>query len=313
MLPIVHHRKFWQPKAVRDPVAAGGGSPPNLSSQDALALFDTIARGRVTTDGTNGTLYWVGTTSGTAPSAAQVKAGQDNGGSAATASGNVAVSGTGQKTVRITGLTANVTYTVHFMHEDAGTVQSTVVSSSAITTYKASVSADNEDLTTGTTWILFQTSVTGNAAAGPDGTTVADNLVETAVSNSHNITHSLINFVNTSVYEAVIYFKKGSGITAPDIVQISFGTAAFGAGVYRNFNLNTVAVGAGSGTTSSSITGIGGGWFCCKTRATATVTTTTAGGSPGFTNNNDGLGKLPTYLGIITTDVLVGGGMVYVP
>lgn len=109
---------------------------PTLSSPTDAANGATASTGSVSTNEGNGTLYWVVTTSATAPSAAQVKLGQDNSSVAATDSGSQTVSGTGVQTITPapSGLTASTAYTTHFMHEDAATNQSTVSSASGFTT-----------------------------------------------------------------------------------------------------------------------------------------------------------------------------------
>lgn len=107
---------------------------PTLTSPTGTATGSTTATVGATTDEGNGTLYAVVTTSGTAPSAAQVKAGQNSGGTSANWSGSVAVSSTGAKTLNATGLTASTAYYAHLMHEDAAANQANVVSSSSFTT-----------------------------------------------------------------------------------------------------------------------------------------------------------------------------------
>ena len=79
------------------PVTGDGSSAPGGTLQ-------------VTTDVDTGTFYWVLTTSATAPSVAQVKAGQDHLGAAAPASGNKVVSATGVQSDSATGLAASTTY-----------------------------------------------------------------------------------------------------------------------------------------------------------------------------------------------------------
>lgn len=127
--------------------SGGDVTAPTLSSPTASETSDTTADLGVDTDEGNGTLYWVVTQSGTAPSTAQVKAGQDHTGSAADDSGSQVVSGTGTQAVSggATGLVAETTYYAHFMHEDAATNQSTVATSSSFTT-----EATPADLTAGT-------------------------------------------------------------------------------------------------------------------------------------------------------------------
>lgn len=107
---------------------------PTLSSPTDTQTGATTADLSVSTTGDDGALYWVVTTSSTAPSAAQVKAGQDHTGAAASDSGSQAVSATGVQNANATGLTAETAYFAHFMHEDAGTNQSNVASGDGFTT-----------------------------------------------------------------------------------------------------------------------------------------------------------------------------------
>lgn len=120
-------------------IATGGGdvTAPVLTSPTATSTATTTATGGVTTDEGNGTLYFVVTTSATPPSAAQVKAGQNNTGSAAVDSGSQAVSGTGVQSISggFTGLSAATNYYVYYMHEDASANQSTVASASVFRTH----------------------------------------------------------------------------------------------------------------------------------------------------------------------------------
>lgn len=116
--------------------ATGGGdtTAPTLTSPTGSSTGSTTATVGATTDEGNGTLYAVVTTSATAPTKAQIKAGQNAAGTTANWSGSVAVSSTGAKTLNATGLTASTTYYAHLMHEDTATNQSNVVSSTSFTT-----------------------------------------------------------------------------------------------------------------------------------------------------------------------------------
>ena len=116
--------------------AAPDVTAPTLSSPVDTADGEDAATGSVDTNEANGTLYWVVTTSATAPSAAQVKAGQDNSGSAAADSGSQSVSSTGTQPLSPapSGLSQSTAYTIHFMHEDSTGNQSTVVSGDGFTT-----------------------------------------------------------------------------------------------------------------------------------------------------------------------------------
>ena len=114
---------------------------PVLSSPVGTKTGQTTANGGVTTDEGNGTLYMVTTGSASAPTAAQVKAGQDHAGAAATFAANQAVAATGAKTFSVTSLTAGTTYYNHYMHEDAATNKSTVATSASFTTDAADTTA----------------------------------------------------------------------------------------------------------------------------------------------------------------------------
>lgn len=118
--------------------AGGDVTPPTLSSPTGTQTGSTTGTGGATTNEANGTMYVVASTSATAPSAAQVKAGLMHTGAAAAASANAVVSSTGAKSVNFTGLTPSTTYYAHTMHEDASANQSSVVSSASFTTAAAS-------------------------------------------------------------------------------------------------------------------------------------------------------------------------------
>lgn len=111
---------------------------PVLSNPVDAASGAAASTWGVDTTGTDGLVYWVVTTSATKPSATQLKAGQDNAGAAAAASGSQAVSASGTQTGSASGLTASTTYYTHFMHENAAAAQSAVVSASGFTTAAAS-------------------------------------------------------------------------------------------------------------------------------------------------------------------------------
>jgi hypothetical protein len=117
---------------------------PVLTSASGSATGSTTLDGSVSTDTSNGTLYWVVTTSATAPSVAQVQAGQDHTGAAAADDGSQTVSVIGTQNINATGLTAETTYYLHFQHQNAGTDDSTVVSSASIATDAAGPTIDTQ-------------------------------------------------------------------------------------------------------------------------------------------------------------------------
>ena len=115
---------------------AGGGDAiaPVLTSPTGTQTGSSTATIGATTDEGNGTMYAVVTVSGTAPSVAQIQAGQDNSGSAAAYSGSQSISSTGAKTFSATGLAASTSYYAHVQHKDAAGNDSTVVTSAQFTT-----------------------------------------------------------------------------------------------------------------------------------------------------------------------------------
>lgn len=113
-------------------IALAIAAPPVLSGASVPSYTGSTANLSVSTTKGNGTLYWVIDTSATPPTAAQVKLGQGSSGSAATSSGNQAVTARGTQTKNgAAGLTVGVTYYAYFMHEDSGAHQSTVAASAS--------------------------------------------------------------------------------------------------------------------------------------------------------------------------------------
>lgn len=94
----------------------------------------------VTTDTGEGGIWWVLTTSASAPSAAQIAAGLDADGFPAFISGLIDVTAPGVFTLSPSGLAAETTYHIHFTHEDRAENFSLVATASA-TTDAAAVSA----------------------------------------------------------------------------------------------------------------------------------------------------------------------------
>lgn len=101
---------------------------PVLTSADGHATSSTTADISVDTTEDSGTLFWVLTTSPTGPSAAQVKAGLNHLGAAASASGSQAVGSSGTQPASASGLSISTTYYPHFMHEEPHGAQSIVAS-----------------------------------------------------------------------------------------------------------------------------------------------------------------------------------------
>ena len=185
-------------------------TPPTLTSPTGVQTGATTATIGATTNEGNGTLYGVVTVSGTAPTQAQVKLGQDSNGVAATFAGSLAISSTGAKTINATGLTASTSYFAHLMHEDAATNQSTVVSSVQFTTTAADTIAPNLTSPTGTQ--------TGSTTASGSVTTDEGNGTLFAVVSTSGTPPSVaqIQAGNDSTGSAAAFaLGSGSGVAVP--------------------------------------------------------------------------------------------------
>jgi len=159
-------------------------------------------------------------------------------------------------------------------------------------------------------WTKSSTSVTANSSVAPDGTATADQLIETATTATHSMSSSGATMgtgvVSGSAYTYSIFVKKGTLVTAPSWIQIAFTASQFTSG-YANFNLDTGAYGVTSNVTTSTPVNFGSGWWRIAITATATSGGPSNAVNVFFTNNNDALGRLPSYAGAITSDVLIWG------
>jgi hypothetical protein len=156
-----------------------------------------------------------------------------------------------------------------------------------------------------TNYIEVNSTFTASSGTSPDGTSNAALIAETTANNNHyygNLTG--VSVVNASTYVLSVFLKKGAGATAPDIIQLTFNFAGFGS-QYSNFNINTGTITATSGSTAK-IDAYPNGWYKCSHIVTATSTANT-GGILAFTNNNGTATRLPSYVGLTTSNVLYYG------
>jgi hypothetical protein len=102
-------------------VTGADATAPVLSSPTATTTGTTTATGTVSTDEGNGTLYWY-VSANASESSGTIQTGSSQ-----------AVSGTGVQNVVVTGQTAGTTRRIHYVHVDAATNVSNVVSSSTFT------------------------------------------------------------------------------------------------------------------------------------------------------------------------------------
>lgn len=119
------------------------------SNPTASATTTTTANGSFDPDYNAGTAYYVVTTSATQPSIAQVQAGQDHLGAAATFDGSEVISVNAPVSIAITGLTASTTYYLHCQYEGPNAADSPVVSSASFATPATDPSASQQGATIG--------------------------------------------------------------------------------------------------------------------------------------------------------------------
>jgi hypothetical protein len=155
-------------------------------------------------------------------------------------------------------------------------------------------------------WAVDGTTVTSNFSTAPDGTATAERLLETTATAAHAFSQTVSTIAATQ-HVFSVYIKKGSGATAPDWVQLTFGGASTG---YANFNLSTGVVGVVSSATAA-ISNVGSGWYRCS----VIVSVASAGAVSVqivFTNNTDSASRRPSYAGATTSDVSVWGAQLEV-
>jgi len=188
---------------------------PVLSSPSAVETGLTTANGLVSTDDSTGTLYWVVTSSGTAPSVAQIQLGQDHLGVAADASGNQSISGLGQQTINATGITTGVARYFHFQQQDSATNDSTVVS---------------------TTFFILAAPILDTQSASATGSTTGDAYVDTDEGNG------------------TLYWVVTQSITQPSSAQIKAGQDHLGAAADDNGSQAVSAIGTQGPIGSTGLT-----------------------------------------------------------
>ena len=107
---------------------------PTLSATSANGTGPETAEGIVDTDEADGVLYWVLSQSSTAPTAEQLKAGNDQTGSPSAASGAKLMQVTGSQLIEAKGLTGGTTYYFHYLQKDEAENESDVTTSGSLTT-----------------------------------------------------------------------------------------------------------------------------------------------------------------------------------
>ncbi|CDN87328.1 hypothetical protein BN948_01748 [Hydrogenophaga intermedia] len=218
---------------LKDKGGVSDTTPPTLTSPTGTKTGSSTATGTVSTNEANGTAYAVVTTSATAPTAAQVRAGQDHTGAAAAWAGNQAVGSTGVKTFNATGLAGSTTFRYHFHQRDAANNDSAVVTSAAFTT---DAPADTTPPTL--------SSPTGAAT----GTTTASGSVSTNEANG-----TLYRVTTTNATESAATVKAGASQAVTTTGVQNMGATGLTPGTtYRHHYLHRDAAGNDSAVVSSA-------------------------------------------------------------
>jgi hypothetical protein len=120
-------------------------------------------------------------------------------------------------------------------------------------------------------WVKQQATVTANATTAPDGTTTADKLIATAVTNVHQMYPNSASVSSGSVYTYSIY-AKAAELNRCEL-QFNSGAGSFGTSVAAAFRLDTGVVASVSSGSSAAIEAVGGDWYRCSlTTPAASVT-----------------------------------------
>lgn len=148
-------------------------------------------------------------------------------------------------------------------------------------------------------WTKFNSSITANIDASPDGLLTADRLVENAANAVHSVLRS-ISFTAGLVYTASIFVKA----VTRSRVEVIFPAAAFGTTPGVRIDATTGGLTALGGATQFAAQDIGSGWWRVWVQATATAT---AAGNVSFRLHN---GTSATYLGDGASYALIWGAQI---
>jgi hypothetical protein len=121
-------------------------------------------------------------------------------------------------------------------------------------------------------WSKFATTVTANATTAPDGTTTADQILETTANSTHLVAaNAMVSVVTGQSYTISVYVKP----SGRNWFRIN---SNFSGGSFASFDIANGVLGTVSGGTAS-ITNAGNGWWRCSLTVVATSTGTA---SPDF-------------------------------
>jgi hypothetical protein len=114
--------------------------------------------------------------------------------------------------------------------------------------------------TLGTTWTTSAASVSSNVATAPDGTSTADQVVDTVANSAHFVQQSVTVSSSSADYTATCYFKSGARVFA--FLQMQHATGQVFVGIdLTGGTLGSITTNAGWTNSRASITNEGNGWF----------------------------------------------------
>ena len=126
---------------------------------------------------------------------------------------------------------------------------------------KRNLLTNTEQFDNNAAWVKYQSSISANATAAPDGTMTADSFVDSAVTQEHNCYQSSTTTTATFSVYAKANARTTVGLRAYSNVN-EFYTAIF------DLQNGTVTLDNETGTTFSStvsaITSVGNGWYRCS-------------------------------------------------
>ena len=155
-------------------------------------------------------------------------------------------------------------------------------------------------------WATTNVNIARDQGLGPDGNVSLTRITETTATGAHGAYRgSSTNSVIGDTYTASFFVKKGTGASAPDWVQITFGTNTHGSVPYANFNISTGVIGNVAGGTAN-IENYGNGIYRCSFTSEATVNAQVLQPIIAFTNNTDVSSRVPSYTGVATADAFYG-------
>ena len=131
---------------------------------------------------------------------------------------------------------------------------------------------------------------------------------ETTANASHRYNSQATTILSSGVvYTGSVFLKKGSGATAPDIVQLYMNNG-FNVASYANFNISTGVVTATNLCTATiDNTGLSTGWWRCTFTITSSVGSTNSSLNIAHVNNNPLATRAPLYVGVVTNNTFIFG------